>query len=145
VEQLGDQNAPQASSLAALQLEMHMCLTRAKVCSCCSLVQEGHKRNALGTPLRTPTRCLPQNAPPPVTTAIEQMPSAQHVMLAVHCKKTDQIDIKAPILAYIRHTYSDREADEAVDDLAAVQGLRNDLVQAQSSATGTPRKESLIK
>lgn len=66
-------------------------------------------------------------------------------MLAVHCKRTEQLDLKTPILSYIRSTYSDGEADEAVDDLAAIQGLRNDLVTAQSSATGAPRKEALVK
>lgn len=73
------------------------------------------------------------------------MPSAQHVMLAVHCKRTEQLDVKAPILSYIRATYSDAEAEDAADDLAAVQAQRNELVTAQSSATGAPRKEALLK
>lgn len=73
------------------------------------------------------------------------MPSAQHVMLAVHCKRTEQVDVKAPILAYIRSTYSDAEANEASDDLAAIQAQRNELVAAQSSATGAPKKEALVK
>ncbi|GBF91561.1 hypothetical protein Rsub_04301 [Raphidocelis subcapitata] len=73
------------------------------------------------------------------------MPTAQHIMLAVHCKKTEQVDLKGPILSYIRSTYSGAEADGAADDLAAVQGLRNEMVTAQGSATGTPRKEQLVK
>jgi programmed cell death 6-interacting protein len=73
------------------------------------------------------------------------MPSALHIMLAVHCKRTDAVDLKPPILAYVRSTYSDAEAEEAADDLAAVQALRAELVAAQSSATGAPKREALLK
>jgi hypothetical protein len=123
------------------------------------------------------------------------MPTAQHIMLAVHCKKTEQVrpgprcapsgkpfpfavdgppnpaaaakqpgipahpqsniqnepskhcqvDLKPPILSYIKSTYSDAEATAAADDLAAVAGLRAEMVTAQGSATGTPRKETLVK
>lgn len=73
------------------------------------------------------------------------MPSAQNVMLAVHCKRTDQLDVKAPILSYIRSTYSEAEASEAADDLAAVHAVRSELVTAQGSATGTPKRETLVK
>jgi programmed cell death 6-interacting protein len=73
------------------------------------------------------------------------MPSAQHVMLAAHCKKTEQVDVKTPVLTYIRNTYSSAEADEAADDLAAVQALRNELVTAQGSAAGPRREVPLVK
>lgn len=72
------------------------------------------------------------------------MPSAQNIMLAVHCKRTDQLDIKGPILAYIRATYTESEAEEAADDLVAIQGLRNELVTAQGGSQGM-RKDILIK
>jgi programmed cell death 6-interacting protein len=72
------------------------------------------------------------------------MPSAQTVMLAIHCKRTENVELKAPILQYIREAYSDRDADDAADDLAAVQTLRNELVLAQSGAQGM-LKESLAK
>ncbi|GLC38437.1 hypothetical protein PLESTB_001578000 [Pleodorina starrii] len=60
------------------------------------------------------------------------MPTAQSVMLAIHCKKTESVDIKSPLLAYIRATYSNREADEAADDLERVQSLRSEVILAQS-------------
>ncbi|KAI8477285.1 MAG: programmed cell death protein 6 interacting protein X [Monoraphidium minutum] len=72
------------------------------------------------------------------------MPAATTIMLAVHCKRTDSVDLKAPILSYIRSTYSDSEAEEAEDDLAGVQSLRAELVTAQGSAQGAQR-ETLIK
>ncbi|KAG2435427.1 hypothetical protein HYH02_011927 [Chlamydomonas schloesseri] len=53
-------------------------------------------------------------------------------MLAIHCKKTETVDIKTPLLTYIRATYSDREADDAADDLEKVQTLRAEVAQAQS-------------
>lgn len=72
------------------------------------------------------------------------MPSAQTVMLAIHCKRTENVELKAPILQYIREAYSDRDADDAADDLAAVQTLRNELVLAQSGSQGMHR-DSLAK
>ena len=62
------------------------------------------------------------------------MPTAQSVMLAIHCKKTETVDIKTPLLTYIRATYSDREADDAADDLEKVQTLRAEVAQGQSGA-----------
>jgi len=65
-------------------------------------------------------------------------------MLAVHCKKTEQLDLKSPILSYIRATYDDSEANDAEDDLAAIQGLRSEMVTAQSGSQGV-RRDTLIK
>jgi programmed cell death 6-interacting protein len=72
------------------------------------------------------------------------MPSAHNVMLAIHAKRTDNVDLKGPILTYIRETYSDREADEAVDDLAVVQQLRNEIATAQAGSQAAFR-DSLTK
>lgn len=72
------------------------------------------------------------------------MPTAQSVMLAIHCKKTDPADLKAPLLTYIRATYSDREADEAADDLDKVQQLRTEMALMQSGAQPGAR-ETLTK
>jgi programmed cell death 6-interacting protein len=72
------------------------------------------------------------------------MPTAQTVMLAIHCKRTENVELKAPILQYVREAYSDRDADDAADDLAAVQTLRNELVLAQSGSQGMLR-DSLCK
>ncbi len=62
------------------------------------------------------------------------MPSAQHVMLAIHVKRTDAVELKNPILAYIRENYSDRDADDALDDLVAIQALRQEVITAQAAA-----------
>lgn len=50
------------------------------------------------------------------------------MLLAVHCKKGDHLDLKDPIWSYICTTYSDQQAHDAADDLATVQQLRNDVV-----------------
>lgn len=55
------------------------------------------------------------------------MPPA-NMLLAVHCKKGDQLDLKDPLLTFIRATYSDHQAQDATEDLAVVQQLRNDVV-----------------
>jgi hypothetical protein len=72
------------------------------------------------------------------------MPSAHNIMLAVHCKRTDALDVKSPILTYVRNTYGDADAEDAADDLEAIQGLRAELVTAQGSSQGAKR-ETLIK
>jgi programmed cell death 6-interacting protein len=72
------------------------------------------------------------------------MVSALHVMLAVHCKKTEQLDLKGPVLSYIKGTYSNAEAEEATDDLVAIQALRNEMVTAQGSAAGAKR-DTLVR
>lgn len=55
-------------------------------------------------------------------------------MLAIHCKKTENADIKGPLFVYIRATYSNREADDAADDLERVQSLRAEVALAQSGS-----------
>ncbi|KAG2490070.1 hypothetical protein HYH03_011535 [Edaphochlamys debaryana] len=72
------------------------------------------------------------------------MPTAQSVMLAIHCKKTETVDLKSPLLAYIRATYSDREADDAADDLERVQSLRAEVAQLQTGTQPSAR-ETLAK
>jgi programmed cell death 6-interacting protein len=66
-------------------------------------------------------------------------------MLAVHCKRTDNVDLKGPILTYIRETYSDIEANEAVDDLAVVQQLRNEIAAAPPAGSPSALRDSLCK
>ena len=55
-------------------------------------------------------------------------PAPANMLLAVHCKKGDHLDLKDPIWSYICATYSDQQAHDAADDLASVQQLRNDVV-----------------
>ncbi|EFJ43641.1 programmed cell death protein 6 interacting protein X [Volvox carteri f. nagariensis] len=72
------------------------------------------------------------------------MPTAQSVMLAIHCKKAETVDLKSPLFAYIRTTYSDREADDAADDLERVQSLRAEVALAQNGSQPGVR-ETLTK
>lgn len=51
-----------------------------------------------------------------------------NMLLAVHCKKCDHLELRDPLLTFIRGTYSDQQAQDATDDLAIVQQLRNDVV-----------------
>ncbi len=50
------------------------------------------------------------------------------MLLAVHCKKTEGVDLKAPVWNYIATTYSEQQANDATDDLATVQQLRSEIV-----------------
>ena len=52
---------------------------------------------------------------------------ANNMLLAVHCKKTDQVDLKGPINKYISSTYGPQQATDAADDLATAQQLRSDV------------------
>jgi programmed cell death 6-interacting protein len=72
------------------------------------------------------------------------MPTAQNIMLAVHTKRTDPVDVQGPLLAYVRTTYGDSDASDAEDDLAAVQALRAELVASQGAQHGMKR-ETLVK
>lgn len=66
------------------------------------------------------------------------------VLLAIHVKRTDQVELKNPILQYVRENYGDRDAEDSVDDLASIQQLRNEIVSAQTgSQLGT--KDTYIK
>ena len=53
--------------------------------------------------------------------------SAQSVMLALVCKKTDSVDLKGPLLAFVRATYSDSVADDTAEDLSACNSLRSEV------------------
>ncbi|GAX77401.1 hypothetical protein CEUSTIGMA_g4847.t1 [Chlamydomonas eustigma] len=61
------------------------------------------------------------------------MKTAKSVMLALQCKHTEVVDVKGPLLSYIRATYSDKEADDAAEDLTMIQQLRS---EATSIVTG---------
>ena len=55
------------------------------------------------------------------------------MLLAVHCKKSDPVDLRTPISQYIAITYSEQQAREAADDLASVNQLRNDVINLTGS------------
>lgn len=48
-------------------------------------------------------------------------------LLAVQCKKSEPADIKSPVYAYVAATYSEQQAKDAAEDLAAVQEERNEV------------------
>eukprot|EP00899_Mesostigma_viride_P016596 jgi/Mesvir1/24938/Mv16914-RA.2 len=61
------------------------------------------------------------------------MSVSMNVMLAVHGKRADPVDLVGPIKQYVTQTFSDREASDAADDLQAVQQMRDDIVAASNS------------
>ncbi len=74
---------------------------------------------------------------PPTKTALS-------VQLGIHGKKTEPLDLKKPLLTYIRSTYSDREADDSADDCEMVNALRTEIA-GLSTAGNASAREALIK
>ncbi|XP_072956759.1 vacuolar-sorting protein BRO1 [Typha angustifolia] len=66
-----------------------------------------------------------------------------NVMLAVHEKKTNPVDLYRPLRLYISSTFSERDAQNADDDLAAVRQMRSDLENSSSSSPDS-RRDLLI-
>eukprot|EP00200_Dunaliella_tertiolecta_P017215 CAMPEP_0202411634 /NCGR_PEP_ID=MMETSP1128-20130828/22377_1 /ASSEMBLY_ACC=CAM_ASM_000463 /TAXON_ID=3047 /ORGANISM="Dunaliella tertiolecta, Strain CCMP1320" /LENGTH=780 /DNA_ID=CAMNT_0049017371 /DNA_START=116 /DNA_END=2454 /DNA_ORIENTATION=- len=73
------------------------------------------------------------------------MPSALSVLLAIHCKKTESVDLKTPIHKYIALTYSETEAREAEDDLETIQQLRSTIANASTNGMQPGMRDSLAK
>lgn len=42
---------------------------------------------------------------------------SMNVMLAIHCKRTSNVDLHKPLKSYIRQNFSERDANEAEEDL----------------------------
>jgi programmed cell death 6-interacting protein len=63
------------------------------------------------------------------------MKTAKSVMLALQCKHTEVVDVKGPLLSYIRATYSDKEADDAAEDLTMIQQLRTEATSVVTGGT----------
>eukprot|EP00192_Tetraselmis_astigmatica_P021564 CAMPEP_0117665820 /NCGR_PEP_ID=MMETSP0804-20121206/10026_1 /TAXON_ID=1074897 /ORGANISM="Tetraselmis astigmatica, Strain CCMP880" /LENGTH=299 /DNA_ID=CAMNT_0005473283 /DNA_START=175 /DNA_END=1071 /DNA_ORIENTATION=+ len=55
------------------------------------------------------------------------------VMLAVHCKRGENTDLKGPIRKFLQTNYSPHDASECEDDLEAMQGWRNMVIGQQGS------------
>ena len=51
-----------------------------------------------------------------------------NIMLAVHCKKADPLDIKGPVADYVAMTYGDSQAADAGEDLEGIQEQRAQIV-----------------
>ncbi len=52
----------------------------------------------------------------------------KNVMLAVHCKQSDALDMEAPLHQYITSNYGEREAADANEDLVRVNLMRKDVI-----------------
>jgi programmed cell death 6-interacting protein len=73
------------------------------------------------------------------------MPTVFSKQLATHCKKTEGVDLKGPLLAYIKATYNSKDAEDAADDLATIQTLRSEVATASANASQPGLRESLAK
>ena len=51
-----------------------------------------------------------------------------NIMLAVHCKKAEPLELKGPVQEYIAATYGDSAAQDAAEDLETIQGQRAQIV-----------------
>lgn len=71
---------------------------------------------------------------------VKMAKSAQSVMLALICKRTDPVDLKAPLLTFVRATYSDAVADDTADDLVAINQLRNEVTNSGLGASPALRE-----
>ncbi|KAJ4962002.1 hypothetical protein NE237_021912 [Protea cynaroides] len=58
---------------------------------------------------------------------------AANVMLAIHEKKTNTVEIYRPLCQFIAFNYSEREAQNLEDDLQAVKQMRSDLERPSES------------
>lgn len=52
----------------------------------------------------------------------------KNVMLAVHCKQSDAVDLEAPLRQYITSNYGEREAADVNEDLVRVNLMRKDVI-----------------
>lgn len=59
-----------------------------------------------------------------------------NVMLAVHEKKTNSVDLYKPLRQYILHHYSERDVVDNEDDLRTVQEMRSEAEKASESQEG---------
>ncbi len=73
------------------------------------------------------------------------MPSVYGIMLATHAKKTEAVDVKGPLVQYVRNTYGDKQAEEISEDLTVVQQLRSEIATASANATTPSMRENCVK
>lgn len=65
------------------------------------------------------------------------------VMLAVHCKRGEETDLKGPLRAFVQANYSPHDAEECADDLDAVAGWRRAVVVQGGSPESL--RDTLVK
>ncbi len=51
-----------------------------------------------------------------------------NIMLAVHCKKAEPLELRGPVQDYIAATYGDSAAQDAAEDLETIEGQRAQIV-----------------
>ena len=51
-----------------------------------------------------------------------------NIMLAVHCKKAEPLELRGPVQEYIAATYGDSAAQDAAEDLETIEGQRAQIV-----------------
>jgi hypothetical protein len=56
------------------------------------------------------------------------MPASSNMLLGMRVKRTVKVDVKGPIMTYIKRVYGDHMASEAEESLDALQELRNQVV-----------------
>ncbi|KAL6777540.1 HLM1 [Auxenochlorella protothecoides x Auxenochlorella symbiontica] len=55
------------------------------------------------------------------------------ILLAVHCKKGESLDLRKAVNTYVAGTYGVQAAEEAGDDMQEIQSLRDDIVNLSGS------------
>lgn len=59
----------------------------------------------------------------------------KNVMLAVHCKASEALELVAPLRQYVALHYGDAQAADSEDDLDVVASLRREVVSQAGSLT----------
>jgi hypothetical protein len=52
---------------------------------------------------------------------------ASEVQVAVHSKRSENVELLKPIQAYIRAVYGERAAEDAAEDLLMIEALRSEV------------------
>ena len=58
------------------------------------------------------------------------MPESGNLLVGIRMKKTSKVDLKGPIVSYIKRVYGDRMAIDATESLDELQDLRNQVHSA---------------
>lgn len=67
--------------------------------------------------------------------AVGAMGKTRNVMLAVHCKTSESVELVEPLREYITLNYGDAQAADSNDDLEEVATLRREVINQTGSLT----------
>lgn len=59
-----------------------------------------------------------------------KMPESGNLLVGIRMKKTVKVDVKGPIMSYIKRVYGSRMAEDAAESLDELQELRNQVHSA---------------